>query len=372
MSIEIQRINVSVIDGTRPWATAAFNIPLVLGTSVDPEAVKDTLKRYTSDDLVAVAADFPVTTPEYKTVAKILAQDVHPDTVYVFSVTRGATPAPEDLSAAILEAKRQCEAAQWAEFYFIVPTEREEVEGDLEEMADTVSAMTAIMVTANEVGATPSQIKAVCEEIASDRVVIIAHDDPDEERPDAATVGYWAGMPIGSITLDAKPLNGVSAASWTASQLAELMPANPYTDPAAIPYVKQAGVAVLCGSWTTNGAPADMRRDKDWLVATMKETLFGLKLQHGKIPQTQRGLNMVHACIEGVLVRADEMGVLQKRGGTGAGRWEIDIPTLEWLALNDPQALASRHLKTIRIRVWPQGAFEAFTVLVYMNWSLEE
>ncbi len=364
----IERIHVSVIDGTRPFAVSTFNIPLILGTSTDPLAVKDTLKVYSSDDLTAIAADFPTTTAEYKTAVKLLAQDPHPDLVYIYSITRSSTPAVTDLSDGLLAAMDAVEAAKVSPFYFVVPTEHEEIAGDTEELSDAVSANTQIMVTANETGKTAAEIKALCEDINSDRVVMFAHTAPDTERPDAGCVGYWAGMPVGSLTLDTKPFNSVSAADWKSADIATLLANTPGVS-SAIPYVKQAGVAVSVGSWTTAGTYADLRRCKDWLVAKMKEALFGLKLQNPKVPQTEHGATMIQHCLEGVLNRAADLGIVQQRAGVG--RWEVDIPTLAWLAANDPQALAQRHLRTIRIRVWPQGAWEQFTVLVYLNWSLE-
>lgn len=368
--MSLERISVTIFDATRPFAVDSFNIPLVLGTTVDEEAVKDTLKVYSSNDLDAVAVDFPTTTSEYKTVAKMLAQDPHPRTFYIYSVTRTATPVVTDLSDALLAAKTAVEEAGLSMFYFVLLTEHEEVAGDLAEVADTVAALTTLCVTANEVGATAGAIKTLCDEINSDRVVIIAHDDPDDERPDAGCIGYWAGMPVGSLTLDTKTFNNVSAADWNSGDIATFLANTPGVS-APIPYVKQCGVPVLAGSWTTNGTYADLRRCKDWLKSRMKEALFALLLQNPKVPFTQHGLNMVRHAIEGVLNRASSVGILQKREGLGDGRWEIDIPTLSWLAKNDPTALAQRILRVIRIRCWPQGAIEGFDVEIYMSWSLD-
>jgi len=361
-----QRISVTVIDGTRPFAEAAFNIPLILGTTTDPQAAKDTLKVYSSDDLTAIAQDFPTDTPEYKAAAKLLAQDPHPDLLYIYSVTRSATPTPTDLSDGLTAAVTAIEQNHYTPFYFVVLTEHEEVDGDLEEVADWVSARTNILIAANKAGLTAQEIITQAQNINSDRVVMVAHTDPDIERPDAGLVGYWAGMPVGSVTLDTKPLNNVAAAAWTSADIAAFM-AKEAVAGACIPYVYQGGVPVTVGSWTTAGPYADLRRCKDWLVAKMEEALFGLKLQNPKIPQTDHGRHMVQHALEGVLNRAASMGIVQQRAGVG--RWEIDVPTLQWLADNDPQALVHRHLRTIRIRVWPVGAWEAFTVLVYLNWE---
>jgi len=60
----IERISVTISDGTRPFAQTAFNIPIFLGMTDNEEAVKDTLRVYSSDALDAVAEDFPVTTSE--------------------------------------------------------------------------------------------------------------------------------------------------------------------------------------------------------------------------------------------------------------------------------------------------------------------
>ena len=368
--MSLERISVTVIDSTRPFAVDSFNIPLVLGTTTEPTAVKDTLKVYSSNDLEAVAADFPTTTPEYQTVAKMLAQDPHPRTFYIYSVTRSPTPTPTDLSDALLAAKTAVEQQGLSMFYFVLLTEHEEVEGDLAEVADTAASLETMVVTANKEGMTATAIKAQCDEINSDRVVIIAHTDPDDERPDAGCVGYWAGMPVGSLTLDTKTFNNVSAATWNSGDLATML-ANTPGVAAPIPYVKQAGVPVLAGSWTTNGTYADLRRCKDWLKARMKEALFALLLQNPKVPFTQHGFNMVRHALEGVLNRAANRGILQKRAGIGDGRWEIEIPTLAWLAKNDSAALSQRILRTIRVRCWPQGAIEAFEVEVYMSWSLD-
>ena len=361
-----QRISVTVIDGTRPFAESAFNIPLILGTTSNAQAAKDTLKVYGSDDLTAIAADFPEDTAEFKTAEKLLAQDPHPDLLYIYSKTRSATPTPTDLSDALTDAVEQVETNHYSPFYFVVLTEHEEVDGDLDEVADWVSARTNILITANKEGLTATEIISKAQEINSDRVVMMAHTNPDVERPDAGMTGYWAGMPVGSVTLDTKALNNVAAADWTSADIAAFL-AKGATAGACIPYVYQGGVPVTVGSWTTAGPYADLRRCKDWLVAKMEEALFGLKLQNPKIPQTDHGRHMVQHALEGVLNRAASMGIVQQRAGVG--RWEIDVPTLQWLADNDPQALVQRHLRTIRIRVWPVGAWEAFTVLVYLNWE---
>jgi len=367
--MSFERIHVSVIDNTRPFATTPFNIPVIIGTSNDPEAVKDTLKKYSSDDITAVAADFPTDTPEYETVVAMLAQDPHPELFYVYSKTRSATPLVTDLSDALVEIIAACETAGEPLPYFVLLTEHEEVAGDLAELADSVSAQMMILATTNALGKTASQIVASSVAINSDRVVIIAHDDPDEQRPDAALVGYWAGMEVGSLTLDTKPLNGVAAALWTSGDMATFM-AKKGIAGAVIPYVNQAGVPVTVGSWTTNGTYADMRRAKDWLKTTIEEAIFSLKLHNTKIPQTDHGAHMVQSAIEGVLNRASSQQILQQRAGVG--RWEVDIPTLDWLTKNDPTALYTRHLRTIRIRVWPVGAWEEFTIIVYLSWEAAE
>lgn len=361
-----ERIHVSVIDQTRPFAESAFNIPLILGMTDDPLAVKDTLCVYSTDSLTAIATDFPITTSEYKTAVKLLAQDPHPETLYIYSVTRSATPVVTDLSAAILAATQACETGNIPMFYFVVPTEHEQVSGDTEEMSDTVAAMTAMLIVANDSAKTASQCVTFAETLNSDRTVLICHNDPDDERPDAGIAGYFAGMEVGSLTLDTKPLNSIAAATWTNAEVATMLAAAK-----VIPYVERANVAVTIGSWTTDGNYADLRRCKDWLKAKVSEALFALKLHNPKIPQTEHGINMIRGCIEGVLNRAASKGIVQKRGGSGAGRWEVDIPTLAWLSANDPNALSLRHLRTIRIRVWPVGAFEEFTVIVYLTWSLD-
>jgi hypothetical protein len=363
------RINVTVIDGTRPFAESAFNVPLILGTTTNEEATKDTLKVYSSDDLDAIAEDFPVTTSEYKTAARLLAQDPHPDLLYMYSVTRSATPDPTDLSTALGTIVRTIEENHYTPFYFLGLTEHEEVAGDTVEVSDWISARTNVFMAGNKEGLTAQEIITLAQEINSDRVIMTAHTDPDEERMDAGLLGYWAGMPVGSVTLDTKPLNAVTAADWTSADMAAFM-AKEAINGACIPYIYQAGVAVTVGSWTTSGPYADLRRCKDWLVAKMEEALFGLKLQNPKVPQTDHGRHMVQHCLEGVLNRAASMGIVQQRAGVG--RWEVDIPTLDWLSHNDPQALIHRHLRTIRIRVWPVGAWEAFTVLVYLNWEAAE
>jgi len=364
----IERIHVSVVDKMRTFAEQPFNVVLVLGTTTDPEAVKDVLKTFTADNLDAVALDFPVATPEYKTVAKMLAQDPHPDLFYVYSVTRGPTPAATDLSAALLAAKAAIEHDGLTPFYFVVLTEHEEITGDLEEVMDTAAANEWFVVAASPEGLTATQIRTLCNDLNSDRVLIVAHDASDTERPDAALAGYWAGMEVGSLTLDCKPLNNVSAAAFTGAQVATMLAGCPGV-PAPIVYIKQAGVPVTVGSWSTNGTYADMRRAKDWLKARMTEAILGLKLQNPKIPQTDHGQNMVCHCIEGVLNKATSQGIVQPRGGSG--QWEVVIPTLEWLARNDPQALAKRHLRTIYVRLWPKGAWEEFTIVVELSWSLD-
>lgn len=364
-----ERIHVSVIDNTRPFATVPFNIPLIIGTTTDGEAVKDTLKIYASDDLTAIAADFPTDTPEYEAAVAMLAQDPHPETIYIYSVTRSATPVITDLSDALLAVVEACETGGLPLPYFVVPAVHEEVEGDTEELADAVSAQMMMLFAAAPEGMTAAEITTLSETINSDRVVILAHDDPDGDHIDAAIVGYFAGMEIGSLTLDTKPLNGVPAAPWTSGDIATFL-AKKGIAGAAIFYVKQGGVPVTVGSWTTNGTYADLRRDKDWLKTTMEEAIFDLKLRNPKIPQTDHGAHMVQSAIEGVLNRAASMGVVQQRGHVG--RWEIDIPSIEWLAANDPTALTTRHLRTIRVRVWPAGAWEEFTVIVYLSWELPE
>ena len=365
MTQTIERIHVSVIDQTRPFAQTAFNVPLILGTSSDPSAVKDTLCVYSTDDLAAIAADFPVTTPEYLTAVKLLSQDPHPELLYIYSVTRSATPVVADLSAAVLAAKTACEEANQTMFYFVVLANHEEVAGDLEEVADTVSAQTMMLITVNDTAKTASQIVSLAATLNSDRVVLLAHDAPDTERPDGGIAGFFAGMEVGSLTLDTTALNNVAAATWNSSEVAALL-----APKKVIPYVMRRNVAVTICGWTTDGNYADLRRCKDWIKARMTESLFGLKLQNPKIPQTEHGINMVRHALEGVLNLAASKGIVQKRGGTGKGRWEVDIPTLAWLSANDPTALSSRHLRTIRVRVWPVGAFEEFTVIVYLTWSL--
>jgi len=366
--MSFERIHVSVVDRTRPLGETPFNIPLILGTTTDEEAVKDTLKIYSSDDLTAIAADFPTTTAEYKAAVKLLAQDPHPETVYIYSKTRTATPIVTDLSDALTEVIAACEAGGYAKPYFVALSEHEEVEGDQAELADSVSAQMMYLLLANETGLTASQCVAQSLAINSDRVLLVAHDDPDNERPDMGLMGLWAGSEVGSLTLTHKPLNSVATSYWSTGDMATFA-AKMHAAGACIPYITQAGVPMTIGSEGTNGTFADLRRCKDWLKVRMEESLLGLLVRNAKIPQTTHGLNMVQGALEGVLNRALEKQIVQPRGGSG-GRWEISIPTMEWLAANDPTALANRHLRTIRVRVWPVGAWEEFTVIVYLSWEL--
>jgi len=363
-----ERIHVSVVDRTRPLGERPFNIPLIIGTSVDEEAVKDTLKVYSSDDLTAIAADFPTDTPEYKSAVKLVAQDPHPETLYIYSKTRTATPLATDLSDALVEVIAACEAGGYALPYGVVLSEHEEVDGDQAELADSVSAQMMYLLLANKDGLTAAQCVAQSEALNTDRALLVAHDDPDNERPDAALLGLWMGSEVGSLTLTHKPLNSVATSYWSSGDMATFL-AKFHAAGACIPYITQAGVPMTIGSEGTNGTYADLRRCKDWLKVRMQEAILGLLVRNAKIPQTNHGLNMVQAAIEGTLNRALEKQIVQPRGGSG-GRWEVAIPTMEWLAANDPTALANRHLRTIRVRVWPVGAWEEFTIIVYLSWEL--
>ncbi len=363
-----ERIHVSVVDRTRPLGEIPFNIPVIIGTTADEEAVKDTLKVYSSDDLTAIAADFPTDTPEYETAVAMLAQDPHPETLYIYSKTRSATPLVTDLSDALVEIIAACEAGGYALPYFVVLTEHEELEGDQAELADSVSAQMMYLVLANKDGLTAAQCVAQSTAINSDRVLIVAHDDPDVQRPDAALASLWAGSDVGSLSLTHKPLNGVATSYWSSGDMATFL-AQFHGDGACIPYITQAGVPMTVGSQGTNGTFADMRRCKDWLKVRMQEAILGLLVRNPKIPQTDHGCALVQAAIEGVLNRSWQHQVVQPRGGSG-GRWEVNVPTIEWLAANDPTALANRHLRTIYVHVWPVGAWEEFTIIVYLSWEL--
>jgi len=118
----------------------------------------------------------------------------------------------------------------------------------------------------------------------------------DQKKHAAATwIGNRFPAAPGSSTWEYKPLSGIIVDDLTANQYGSIVASNGNF------YTEVAGLSVTQNSKTAGGEWIDVIRFRDWIVARIRETVFGLLANAEKIPFTNKGVSVITNGIRSVI-----------------------------------------------------------------------
>lgn len=141
----------------------------------------------------------------------------------------------------------------------------------------------------------------------------------------AGFLGYLLATTPGSISLHLKSAVGVPALSLTSTEETNIRARN------LNPYVPISGKSVLLDGKAAVGEYADVIRDSDWLVARIKERVFGAMAGADKVPYTNAGVGIITSALSGMAQEGEQAGVL-------AAGWRVTAPKVEDVSAADKAA----------------------------------
>ncbi len=232
-------------------------------------------------------------------------------------------------------------------WYFLLTTEQGAEE--IEELGGWAAANKKLYFACPD--ETVEDVIDLAETLASDRTVLIYHDD-SESYPDAAWVGRCAPELPGSITWKFKTLDGITPADVTTTDISDLHAANVNT------YVQKYGVRQTSEGKVTSGEYIDVIRGQDWVEARLAEGISRLLFVSPKVPYDVRGISLVLAEVEAVMQQAVANGVIAV-DEDGNGIYEVSAPDIADISANDK---ANRHLPDVKFEFTLAGAVHTVTV----------
>jgi hypothetical protein len=316
-------VEIVITDQTRPLSQRGFGLPLIFGTTK-----AHPYTEYTS--LSAVAEDFDATDAEYLAAQAMFRQSPSPSKVAIYSIARDM-PTEGDLASALNDLTQQHN-----DWYWLVYAPRDHEDGDLEALADWVSAAGKFAVVTNAPGASTDDIVAQAQAMNTSRVVYIAHTS-SEDYPDAALVGRMAPLQPGSATFKFKTLDGVTESTFSTTEISQLH------DAGVITYVSKFGVLQTSEGYVTDKTFADIQLAKDWLKARMEERISRVLFVNEKIPYDNIGIAQIVDPIRSTLQQATALGIVA-RADDGTGLFTVRAPRREDV---DPTDRANRILPDV-------------------------
>jgi hypothetical protein len=284
---------VNISDTLQPVKRAEFNRSLILGDTPGNDVLKDTYRVYQS--MEQVSEDYPVTSAEYKVAHRIFSQIPRPRDVAIYSINRVASEPkdPTELSEALNHLLNEKHTG----WYFLVPAIHDEA--DQLEIADWITSQRrmAIMGCASgeDVDTIVDRVTAMFQ---SRRVYYCAHKDNDDNWMEGAVAGYAGGNFPGSVAWFHSKLQGLQNTDFTFNELVTLEQAN-----VAAWWETPIGIWAGSGGQAINGFWADLTHAIDFLEATIKEHIWDLLVQRGKVPYTDEGILMLANRVREVLHR---------------------------------------------------------------------
>lgn len=276
-------INISML--TKAISTKGFALPLILGSRADEHALQKVYGEYASLTEMTEAG-FLTTDAEYKMAAMMFAQSPCPQTVAVYCRDDSDTI---DVALASLILTHN-------DWYALLITER-----------DAVSlALAGSFALSNE-----KMFFGCCASIAAltdrnnNREAYLIHDGA-ADYPEAAWVGMCIPKTIGSITWKWKSPTGVSAASFTTTELGQIRSGKGQT------FTKRSGVVYSNEGITTGGEFIDNIMSRDYVKARLEEALFNLQIKSDKIPFDNTGFAMIESVMREVFKDCGDNGIIAK------------------------------------------------------------
>jgi len=312
---DLQDIVINIQLLTKPISQASFSLPLILGSRETGSLIE---KYYEFSSLQEMAdSDFTASDAEYKMCGAMFAQSPRPDKIAVY-IRDDSDSISTALSSLVTTHN---------DWYALLITERDK--SSLQE-AGTWALQNEKMFF----GCTDDL--TALENRNNMREAYLLHTSPTI-YPEAAWVGLCLPQDIGSITWKWKSPTGISAATFSTTQLTQIRnnKGNAVTQRSGVVYVNE-GI-------TTGGEYIDVIMSRDYVKARLEEGLFGLLIRNKKIPYDNNGFAMIEAAMREVFIDCGRRGIIAKvateddakYSDEGAYMYTVTIPERNQIPAND-------------------------------------
>ena len=305
-----------VIELSKAAARLGFGYPLILATS------QESAVAYTEVGSLAevVKAGFADTTDVYKAASVLFMQENAPSKIAVCGSAEGATTA---LPAILNEG--------WRQLIVIGEDGIDTVSDYIEACGKDALYFASLNPTANEV------IEAI---EGNTRTVLIGYKTTDTTCPEAALVGATAGLDVGSFTYKNIILKGVTAQSFTDSEVEALH------EQGVITILKKAGSIVTSEGVVVSGEYADIVDCKDYIIQQIEYQSQALMNRVPKLPYDNRGIASLEGVVISVLKDAANNGMIAVKDD---GEYDYSVTFLSRSECA-PSDISTRH--------YAEGSFE--------------
>lgn len=320
-------VNISKL--TKGVTQRGFGLILIFDTTV--------AHQYTLyDGIDALAEDFQATTDTYKIASRIFGQNPKPQQVAVFGIDNSAGQ-PTDLVTALntlVESNN--------DWFFLTCTDNTNA---------AVTALSGWIDTQEKMYFTTAQDLTVPGTLESEQTVVMYHDNAEAYVAEGLAA-YLATATVGGVTAKFKTISGVSEATITATQLAQL-----HTD-GGFTYIDKMGVLQTTEGVTTSGEYIDVVMGSFFLQFKMEEESALLAVNTPKIPYSNQGIAMLASVAEKVLKQGVSQGIILE-DDDGNGVYEITTVRREDTATND---IANRVYNGLSWEATLSGAVHSATI----------
>jgi hypothetical protein len=183
----------------------------------------------------------------------------------------------------------------------------------------------------------------------------IIHTRRPDQHPEAAWIGKEAPYTPGSGTYAYKTLSGITAATYTATQLTRLATKR------CNYYLSLAGVSHTYPGKLCSNRFIDIQRTIDWLGPEIQANIFEAQVNNRKIPFTAAGFAIIEKCIR----QAFDQGVANGAFSADAGyKYTVTMPALSAVSSANKTA---RHLPGITATAALAGAVQTIAIMINLS-----
>lgn len=285
----LKDVNV-VIDIQKSSKLVGLGKPVILASFPGPS----TYKSY--GELEDVATDFGLDTIVHK-IAKILLNQGEASPEKIAVLTYDPQGETDKTAAEVLEKNF------FQDFYFV--TADTQVTEEIIAIADVVEGKGVKMYGATV--ATKEAAQALYAK-AYEHTFIGFHTAVGGYLSEGL-IGAVGSKLVGSATWKFKTVNGLDAEDISESDLADLHALNVQA------YVTKSGVPQSSEGKVLSGEYIDVIHSKDWIKINIEEAVQNVFATNDKVAYTNEGIALLSLAIEGVLLTANEQGMLNRVDG---------------------------------------------------------
>jgi len=275
---------VNITKLTRAITQRGFGLPLILGTTKD--------HPYTLyNGITEIAADFPVTSKEYRIAQRIFGQNPAPPQVAIFSIL----PLEGENLAELLLATVNEVVETNDDWYYLTCTE------NIDEVVEALGGWTETQI---KTFWTTTQNLTLVNQLEYENTIVMYHEDENAYVAEGL-VSVAATNDPGSLTFKFKGVQGVRASEIRATDLTELHRNSGFS------YIRKKGVLQTTEGTATNGEYIDIVMAAHWIKVRMEEEAARVAVNTKKIHYDRRGIALLVSIVDKVLHIAGRMGIVR-------------------------------------------------------------